>query len=56
MSDSCRATERALQEAHARLDDREVLKAHLFGIAFGAVMVVSLALAITALMRWFVNT
>ncbi|WP_287184943.1 hypothetical protein [Paraburkholderia sp.] len=55
MSDSCCATKRALQEAHARLDNHEAVKAHLFGIAFGAVMIVSLALAVTALMRWFVN-
>ncbi|CAG4889309.1 hypothetical protein [Paraburkholderia saeva] len=54
MSDNCCA-KGALRETYHRLDEREALIAHLFGIAFGAVAIVSLAMAVTALMRWFVE-
>ena len=59
MSDSCCA-KRALHEAQHRIDERgvderEALNAHLFGIAFSAIVIVSLAMALTALMRWFVD-
>ncbi|MGF6776730.1 hypothetical protein [Paraburkholderia sp. GAS334] len=54
MSDGCCA-KRPVREAHNCLDEREALKAHLFGIAFTAIVIVSLAMAATMLMRWFVN-
>jgi hypothetical protein len=37
------------------LDERAALTAHLFGPGFAAVIIVSLSLTLTVLIRWFIS-
>jgi hypothetical protein len=37
------------------LDERAALTAHLFGLGFAAVIIVSLSLTLTVLIRWFIS-
>ena len=37
------------------LDERAALTAYLFGLGFAAVIIVSLALTMTVLIRWFIS-
>jgi hypothetical protein len=52
----CDSDSRLHGDAPSELDERAALKAYLFGIGLMAVIIVSLTMTVTELIRWFVTT